>query len=57
MHEEYKKKLQEAGKLEEENWQRVKESGCKVCSYNIGCTWPEVSLPCGQQHCWNDLQN
>lgn len=56
LHEEYKAQLKEAGDIEAENWEAVKKPGCSACHYNIGNTWPEASLPCGQQHCWYELE-
>lgn len=28
---------------------------CYVCPYNIGSSWLETALPCGQLLCWVDV--
>ena len=33
------------------------EYNCDSCMENIGQTWPEFILPCGQQNCWVTAHN
>lgn len=47
---------EEAGRKEAANWEAVAKGGCEVCHYNIGSNWPENVRPCGQFHCWHDLE-
>ena len=54
--ERYQAKLEEAGRKEAANWAAVEKGGCAVCHYNIGSSWPTNVLPCGQFHCWHDLE-
>ncbi len=58
-HEEFERfqaALEEAGRKEAANWEAVATGGCAVCHYNIGSTWPKTVMPCGQFHCWQDLE-
>ena len=54
MFEKFQAMRQEAGRVEEANWEAVKKGGCKACHYNIEAG--NCPYPCGQQVCWYDLE-